>query len=175
MAYVRSLNKRLPLKGKQAGLGSETISESTPIIRFTVVLGEDKLEKFVDKATRKTDEDPGDLLPLLQGDTWDETKKWIKAFASQAQFAVRADVLLVTIPLLHGDLGDPNAVYDYVDALHGFKPFQVTKFTRARDFYYFPTGIQGAGWGPGQALGSIKKFLSAQRAKLAYLRNYWRS
>jgi hypothetical protein len=150
---------------------------TAPTLRFVVELKEDVLFKAVVREEKKDGGDVDDAresLPEAQGDAWEDTKDWIRGYAPTATFAARAGYLFVTIPLNVDDgVGGEVDVLDLVEPFKEFKAFQVTKFTRARDFYYFPNGLDGPGYGKGQELGPMSAFVSKNRRKLAALNRYW--
>lgn len=127
---------------------------SQPTIRFIVELKSEKLLKSIDKKT-DTYVESVEALPEQQLEYWQQTRDWIDALVpdDDAVFAVRAGVMIVNLLLPNKD-----SVHGIKALLNGFKPFQITPYTRASNFTYFPDGLDGVGYGTGMSGGSLKKY-----------------
>jgi hypothetical protein len=155
-----------------------------PTIRFIVELKSEKLVKSIDKKTDTLIE-AVEALPEEQQGYWEQTKEWIEKLTpdDEAVFAVRAGVLIANLHLAKLD-----DVYQAKSLLNGFRPFQITPYTRASKFTFFPNGLNDVGYGPKMEGGSLNKYFennprstSARKAaarkaaerRASLIRYYW--
>ena len=136
-------------------------SPNLPTIRFLVELKSEKLIKSIDKKT-ETLLETVEALPEQQLVYWEKTREWVDALldGDTATYAVRAGVLIV---LLY--LPDMETLHTLRGMLNGFKPFQITPYTRASKFTLYPEGLDGVGYGPGMSGGSLKKYFEKEAGK----------